>query len=203
MTRTILLALLLSSCAAQPPTATVINGPTKARIIRYALAARENGTPPAQIVNRIVTRTGADRDEVIALLKRVRGRLNRDADSLRVERVGVIAANADVAAVNAVIADGYCYPLSDEGDAAGYAACLAREANSLAERFCRITNGVDVARGARFSVTADQRAHMLAALAALPEAPNLARIRNADEGTAYLDTAAARGVERCAETPPQ
>lgn len=202
MTRTILFALLLSSCAAQP-TATAIDGPTKARIVRYALAAHESGVAPGQIVNRIVNRTGADRGEVIALLKRVRGRLNRDADSLRVERVGVIAANADVAAVNAVIADGYCYPLSDEGDAAGYAACLAREANSLAERFCRITNGADVARGARFSVTADQRAHMLAALAALPGAPNVARIRNADDGTAYLDRAAARGVQRCAETPPQ
>lgn len=202
MTRTILLALLLSSCAAQPPTATVIDGPTKARIVRYAIAAHENGTPPAQIVNRIVTRTDADRDEVIALLKRVRGRLNREPDSLRVERVGVIAANADAAAVNAVIADGYCYPLNDEGDAAGYTACLAREADSLTERFCRITNGADVARGARFAVTADQRAHMLAAINALPEAPRIEKVRNADDGTAYLDAATAKGVQRCAEVSP-
>lgn len=70
------------------------------------------------------------------------------------EEVLVAVPLGQVTAANADIAKVYCDPPPDDGGSeATYDECLAAQAGWFAERYCRVDNGNEVARGARWRVT--------------------------------------------------
>jgi hypothetical protein len=197
MTRTIiLLVILLSSCAIETPVAVAnLTEPQRVRVVHYGMTAVEAaGMTGAHVVDFITDKTGADRAVVVAKLQQLKGRLGRDTDSLRKERVGLIVANADSARVDAAFLAGLCKPLADEGDAVALAACQSRQAGSFSHRLCRVSNGAFVAVGTRLSLTDWQSANIRAEITALNPAPNGIVIRN--------DTQASWDAALAANVPP-
>ena len=195
MTRTIiLLAVILSSCAVETPVSVAnLTEPQRVRVVHYGMTAVEAaGMTANHVVNFITDKTGAPRADVVDRLQKLRGRLNRDADSLRAERVGLVVANADAARVDAAFISGLCKPLADEGDAVALAACQSRQAGSFAHRLCRVSNGAFVAVGTRLPLTDWQSANIRAEIVALNPAPNIVVVRN--ETQAKWDAALAANV---------
>jgi hypothetical protein len=195
MTRTILLlAVLLSSCAAETPVSVAnLTEPQRVRVVHYGMTATEAaGMTGAHVVNFIANKAGAPAEKVRDKLKELRGRLNRDPDSLRKEAVGLVVANADAVRVDAAFITGLCKPLSDEGDAVALAACQSRQAGSFAHRLCRVSNGAFVAVGTRLSLTDWQSTNIRAEITALNPAPNGIVIR--DDTQAKWDEALAANV---------
>jgi hypothetical protein len=172
--------LAMQSCAVeQPVTVANLTEPQRTRVVHYGMTAVEAaGMTGAHVVNFIANKAGAPVDKVRDKLKELRGRLNRDADSLRKERVGLIVANADAARVDAAFISGLCKPLADEGDAVALAACQSRQAGSFSHRLCRVSNGAFVAVGTRLSLTDWQSANIRAEIVALNPAPNIVVVRN-------------------------
>lgn len=176
--------LLMQSCASEPVTVADLTEPQRVRVVHYGITAVEAaGMTGAHVVNFIANKTGADIEKVRERLKRLRGRLDRDTDSLRKERVGALVANADAARVDAALITGLCKPLADEGDAVALAACQSRQSGSFAHRLCRVSNGAFVALGTRLSLTDWQSANIRAEIQALNPAPNIVVVRNETQAT--------------------
>lgn len=197
------LAVVLATAAAlhepaeSPPrdeARVALSEPVRARVVKYGLAATDlAGLSPSHVVDFIEAKTGAPREEIVDRLRKIKGRLDRDPDSLVAERVGIIVANADAVRVRDAIVAGLCKPLADEGDAVALAACQSRQAPSTGMRLCRVSNGAFVAVGSRMALTAWRVADVRAALLALAPNPNMAIIRN-DDGQAAWDAALASNV---------
>jgi hypothetical protein len=170
--------LAMQSCASEA-VVRELSEAHRVRIVKYGITAvSAAGMSGAHVVDFITDKTGAGRADVVAKLQQLKGRLGRDTDSLRVERVGLIVANADAARVDAAFIAGLCKPLADEGDAVALAACQSRQAGSLAHRLCRVSNGAFVAVGTRLPLTDWQSANIRAEIVALNPAPNIVVVRN-------------------------
>ena len=165
---------------------------TRLRVVKYGLAATQlAGMSSSHVVDFIEAKTGADRQDIIDRLNKIRGRLDRDGDSLVAERVGVIVANADAVRVRDAIVAGLCKPLADEGDAVALAACQSRQTAS-GVRLCRVSNGAQVAYGTRIPLTSWRVVDVRAELLALAPAPNVVVVR--DDTQAKWNDALANNV---------
>lgn len=172
----------------------------RARLVRYGLTASKlAGRTTQQIVDHIVSRTSWDEPTVRAHLRRVRGSIDRDADSLVAEPVGVIVATVDAARVRTAIVAGLCSPLADEADVAALAACEARQ-TFTGMRLCRVSNGAHVGFGVIIPLTSWQSSRARQAVLDLTPAPTMAVVRDATIATfnAAL-TSFVPSLRRCGE----
>lgn len=169
---------------AETPVRVALSEPIRQRVVHYGMGIRElTGLPDSHAVDFITQRTGAPREQVVDRLRKIKGRTERDPDSLVSESVGLIVAVADGPRVDAAIVSGLCKPFVDEGDAVALAACQSRQAGSMAHRLCRVSNGTFVGVGARMALTSWRSVEIRSAIQALD--PPLSRepivIRNDDQ----------------------
>jgi hypothetical protein len=187
----IILALAVVACTS--PSASLTSEETS-RLVRYALTASSlAGRSNQQIIAHIVDRTGWSEDDVRSRLRRIKGRIDRDPDSLTAESVGVIVATADALRVRDAVVDGLCSPLVDEGDAPALTTCTARQ-RFEGMRLCRVSNGAHVAFGAIMPLTSWQSVRVRDAVAALSPAPQVTVVRDS--------TLAAYNAALAANVPP-
>jgi hypothetical protein len=178
----------------EAPARVALSEPVRQRVVHYGMGIRElTGLPDSHAVDFITQRTGAPREQVVDRLRKIKGRTERDPDSLVEERVGLVVAIADGPRVDAAIVSGLCKPFVDEGDAVALAACQSRQAGSMAHRLCRVSNGAFVGLGARMALTSWRVVDVRAELLALAPAPNMVIVRN-DDGQAAWEAALAGNV---------
>lgn len=144
----------------------------ESRARRAYVALLQSGYSDQDAVTEVANVLGVERRQARRLLRKFRGRRNREASSLRSRYVGYIARNNRLNRANENLQWAICYPLANCDDdenvnacrarndntwAGPLADCLARQGGSLTERLCGTgRNQTQTHRGARVRLTADQ-----------------------------------------------
>lgn len=175
---------------------------SQGEVIRAAARLREMGVSVDDAVLSMAERTKAPPQAVQALVAQRWSRNRTDARQ-RYGRVGVLAASANVAAVEAALSAVWCEALTDPRPDGGpphphYEACLA-SAPVLSERLCKGLN-VEVGRGARWQALPGDR--VLIAERSQQAGGIYVEGPGYDEGNqAFDDAVTAQGWVRCEATP--